>query len=310
MKCMETVQNRELKRYRNQKRVFRASRAGWKIFRFLLLFGLCFILVYPLLYMLSMAFRDIRDVYDPSVIWVPKHFSLATIREVIEVMHYPKALLNSLQVNIVSSLLQTIVCAVTGYGFARFKFRGRNLMFGIVLFSIIVPPQVTITPLYLSFKAVSLLNTPMTFYSMALLGNGLKAGLFIFLFRQFFRGMPQELEDAGAIDGCGFFSCFGRIMLPNATPVMITTVVLSIVWYWNDYFMGSMLINGHETVTMALVNLPAALRVAGGYQISDPYKFITSMQAGSLLTIAPVLLFYVIIQRFFIQGIARSGIVG
>ena len=206
---MGTAQNRELKRYRNQKILFRVSRGGWKIFRFLLLFGLCFILVYPLLYMLSMAFRAIQDVYDPSVIWVPKNFSLATIKEVIEVMNYPKALLNSLQVN-----------------------------------------------------------------------------------------------------GCGFFSCFGRIMLPNATPVMITTIVLSIVWYWNDYFMGSMLINGHETVTMALVNLPAALRVAGGYQVSDPYKFITSMQAGSLLTIAPVLLFYVIIQRFFIQGIARSGIVG
>ena len=101
-------------------------------------------------------------------------------------------------------------------------------------------------------------------------------------------------------------------MIPNVRSGMLVVVVLSLVWYWNDYFLGSMFISNHRTVMMELVNLPSGLRMLGGYEsaATDPLKIITHMQAGSLLAIAPVLGFYILIQRFFIQGVERSGIVG
>lgn len=310
IKTLSKVKDIEHKRIRTKKILSNTSTVVWKIFRAVFLFGLCFILLYPLTYMLSVSFRDMKDVYDPAVIWIPKNFTLANIKDVTQVMNYFQALRTSLQVNIVSSLLQLAICAITGYGFARFSFKGKKLLFSVMIFTIVVPPQVIITPIYLGFKSINLLNSPSTFYLMAALGCGIKSGLFIYLFKQFFSGLPRELEDAAAIDGCGFVSCFIRIMVPNAVPVFITGAVLSIVWYWNDYYMGSMLMNNHETVTMALVKLPSSLRLVSGYDIVDPYKIITRMQAGSLLTIAPILVFYIVIQRFFVQGIERSGIVG
>ena len=119
-------------------------------------------------------------------------------------------------------------------------------------------------------------------------------------------------NDAVQIDRRSFLGCFWRIMIPNVRSGMLVVVVLSLVWYWNDYFLGSMFISNHRTVMMELVNLPSGLRMLGGYEsaATDPLKIITHMQAGSLLAIAPVLGFYILIQRFFIQGVERSGIVG
>ena len=306
---MESMTSLKLS-HKQQKLLKKSQHFGWSLFRSLLLLGLSFILLYPLMYMISIAFRSMADVYNPAVVWVPEHFSVENITSALKYMKYWKALGVTVEVNVVSALFQVASCAVTGYAFARFKFPYKNILFGILVFSMIVPPQLLITPLFLGFKTVSLLNTPFPFYLMSLTGNGIKSGLVIFLFRQFFRGMPKELEDASAIDGCGFFSCFYKIMLPNSIPVIITSLVLSIVWYWNDYYIGSMLLSNHQTVTLELVRLPSALRLGSGYTVTDPYKFITSMQAGSLLTILPVLIFYLIIQRYFIQSVERSGIVG
>ena len=321
----------EQTRARAVKKLSGVGSIGWKVFRFFLLCGLCFVLLYPLLYMLSISFRSMKDIYDPSVIWVSKHWTLDNFKEVIEVMDYKRALLTSLEINVVSSLIQVVICAVVGYGFARFEFKCKGLLFALVVLTVIVPPQLISTPLYIYFKGFdffgigslvglitgtpltkNLLNTSWVFFLPAIFGQGIKSGLFIFIFRQFFGGMPRELEDAAQIDGCSFFGCFWRIMIPNVRSGMLVVVVLSLVWYWNDYFLGSMFISNHRTVMMELVNLPSGLRMFGGYEsaATDPLKIITHMQAGSLLAIAPVLGFYILIQRFFIQGVERSGIVG
>lgn len=287
------------------------SAAAWWIFRGALLFGLMFIILYPLLYMLSMTFRPTEQIYDPTVIWVPKSLTLENLKNAIELMDYPSALLVSLRINIVSALLQVAICAVTGYGFARFRFRGKNLFFMLVLVTILVPPQIIVTPLFMTFRTLNILNTAWTFYLPAVLGAGLKSGLFIFLFRQFYRGLPKELEDAAAIDGCGFFGCFLRIIIPNAGPVFITTGLLSVVWYWNDYFMSSMYLNNTDSIMTALVKLEnSATQLSGGGASVDPFQIITLMQAGSLLAILPILVLYLFLQRFFVQGVERTGIVG
>lgn len=312
-----------------KKLVYKAATVGWSVFRMVLLIGLSFVLIYPLIYMLAMAFRPLEEVYDPSVVWVSKSLTMENMTKAIEGLDYWKSLVTSVLVNVVSSLLQVAACAVTGYGFARFEFRGKKLLFGIVLFSILVPAQVVTTPSLMDFKnfdffgigsliglivghplTVNLLDTPLTFYLPAILGAGLKSGLFIFLFRQFFRGMPKELEDASAIDGCGFVKCFLRIMVPNAAPAFLTSVILSIVWYWNDYYLGSMYMKNLKTVTCALVRLKDMSIIINGENTINPYEIITMMQAGCLLTILPILIMYLILQKYFVQSAERSGIVG
>lgn len=308
---------------------YKAASAGWKIFRFLLLFGLSFVILYPLLYMLSTAFRPIEEINDPSVIWIPKTFTLENFKQVIEMMDYGKTLPTSLTLNLSVSFVQMIACMVTGYGFARFKFRFQKALFGLVLFTVLVPIQIISVPSYAYFlhfdffgigslvglftgKAltVNLLGSFLTFFLPAALGAGLKSGLFIYIFRQFFRGMPQELEDAASIDGCGIFRTFLRIMVPNTRTIMITIFMLSLVWYWNDVSLGMSYLGGTRTVTIALSNLKSAFFTFDQAAFNNPFLQITRLQAGSLLTVTPVLLLYLIVQRWFVQGILRSGIVG
>ena len=308
---------------------YKAASAGWKIFRFLLLFGLSFVILYPLLYMLSTAFRPIEEINDPSVIWIPKTFTLENFKQVIEMMDYGKTLPTSLVLNLSVSFVQMIACMVTGYGFARFKFRFQKALLGLVLFTVLVPIQIISVPSYAYFlhfdffgigslvglftgKAltVNLLGSFLTFFLPAALGAGLKSGLFIYIFRQFFRGMPQELEDAASIDGCGIFRTFLRIMVPNTRTIMITIFMLSLVWYWNDVSLGMSYLGGTRTVTIALSNLKSAFFTFDQAAFNNPFLQITRLQAGSLLTVTPVLLLYLIVQRWFVQGILRSGIVG
>ena len=293
-----------------KKLINKAVAVLWRIFRASLLLGLGFVILYPLIYAAVMAFRPGEQVYDPTVIWISKSLTLENIKNAFTLMNYPEALATSLRINVVSSILQICICAVTGYGFARFKFKGKNLLFSLVLLTVLVPPQVIITPSFMGFKTLKLINTAWTFYLPAMFGAGIKAGLFIFIFRQFFRGLPKELEEAAAIDGCGFFASFIRIIIPNAGAVFLTTVLLSFMWYWNDYYMSSMYMNNVNSVTNALVHLRANSTVLTGDITIDPYKIITLLQAGSLLAIIPPLILFLVLQRKFIQGIQKSGIVG
>ena len=127
----------------------RAIGMVWPFFRFLILFGLCFVILYPLIFMLSTAFRPNEQMNDPSVVWIPKSFTLDNIKDVWGVMKFEDTVVNTVILNRVASVLQVITCSITGYGFARFKFKGKGILFGIVVLMIIVPPQITTIPLYL-----------------------------------------------------------------------------------------------------------------------------------------------------------------
>ncbi len=290
----------------------------WPFFRFVILFGLGFVILYPLIYMVSCTFRERSDMSDPTVMWIPRHYTLNVLKETIQAMDFWNTLKTTLILNVGCSLVQVISCAITGYGFARFKFKGKGILFGVVIMMILVPTQVISLPLYTQFRyfffgKVNLIDTMWTMYLPALTANGIRSGLMILIFRQFFKGLPRELEDAAYIDGCGPFKTFIRVMVPNAASSFLTVFLFSVVWYWNDYYVSTTFFTDTKTVALMLTNLDNELKIKlfndPTVQIS-PREQIVWKEAGCLISIAPILILYAFLQKYFTEGIERSGLVG
>ena len=183
---------------------------------------------------------------------------------------------------------------------------------------VLVPTQIISIPLYVTFRyflfgAVNLIDNPLVMYLPAMTANGIRAGLMIFIFRQFFRGLPKELEDAAYLDGCGPFRTFLKVMIPNAGSSFLTVFLFSIVWYWNDYYVAGSFFSNRRTISMVLKNLDATLNVAifnnANANVSVREKIIW-LEAGCLISITPLLILYACLQKHFTEGIERSGIVG
>lgn len=314
---MQTMSKEEIGYLRRKAIVDKA----WPFFRFVIIFGLSFVILYPLIYMISCTFRERSDMSDPTVMWIPRNYTLTVLKETIKAMDFWKTLQNTLVLNIGCSFVQVLSCAITGYGFARFKFKGKGILFGIVIMMILVPTQVISLPLYTQFRyfgikglfSVNLIDTMWTMYLPAITANGIRSGLMILIFRQFFKGLPRELEDAAYIDGCGPFKTFIRVMVPNAASSFLTVFLFSVVWYWNDYYVSSTFFTENHTVALMLQNLDAQLRLAlfndANVEIS-PREQIVWKEAGCLLSITPILLMYTFLQKYFTEGIERSGLVG
>lgn len=301
----------------------------WPIFRFIILFGLAFVILKPMLFMISCAFRPQFEMNDPSIMWIPKTLIFSNFTDIWTATHMGDVLINTIMVNVVCSLLQVVTCAVTGYGFARFKFKGRGLLFVIVILQIIVPTQVILIPQFMQFRyfdifgiftaifpggdpGLNLTDSPAALYLQAFFVNGIRAGLFILLFRQFFRGLPKELEDAAHLDGCGPFTTFIRIMVPNAKTSFLTVFIFSLVWYWNDSYVSNMFFADADTIALQIGNLYTTISswLNGGTPTGVPADFMVWIEAGCLISLLPILIIYCFLQRQFIEGIERSGITG
>lgn len=290
-----------------------------------------FIVLYPVLYMISIAFRPVAQMYNPNVVWIPLSLTMENIKQAWQFMEIPKVAWNTVYLDLVSAVLQTAVCCIVAYGFARFRFRGRNVLFALVIFTIIVPPSTTLISSYLQyrsfdvayifsalnwlftgrFEGVRLVNTPFVMWLPALFGTGIRSGLFIFLYRQFFSSMPKELEEAAYIDGCGPYSCFARIIVPNAKSEIVTVLIFSIVWYYNDTFYSSTYMDSLRTISTSLEYLNENLATISPLGAAlDRYQVVTLIQAACLLTIVPLTIFYIIMQRYFTESVQRTGIVG
>lgn len=304
----------------------RISEKVWPVFRFLILFGLAFVILYPMLYMISCAVRPQSEMSDPSILWIPKTFTLDNLIETWNAIDYPKLVWDTVSVNVVCSLIQVITCSIAGYGFARFKFKGKGLMFAIVLMQIIVPTQVILIPQFMQFRyfdpfglislisgeALNLADSPWALYLQAFFCNGIRAGLFIFLFRQFFRGLPKELEDAAYLDGCGPFETFVKVMVPNASNSFLTVFIFSVVWYWNDSYVSGMFFTKSNTIALQVSNLFNTISAYfnNGTPTGIASDWLVWIEAGCLLSILPILIMYIFLQKNFVEGVERSGIVG
>lgn len=310
---MQTLSKEELRYLRRKS----ASEKVWPFFRFVIMFGLGFVILYPLIYMISCTFRDRSDMTDPTVMWIPRNYTLNVLRDTLRAMDFGNTLRTTVVLNIGCSLVQVISCALTGYGFARFSFRGKKLLFGIVVMMILVPTQVIALPLYTQFRyflfgKINLIDTMWTMYLPAMTANGIRSGLMILIFRQFFKGLPRELEDAAYIDGCGPLMTFLRVMIPNAASAFLTVFLFSVVWYWNDYYVSTMFFTNTKTIARMLTNLDSELAKQlfndPTVQIS-PREQIIWKEAGCLISIAPILIMYAFLQKYFTEGIERSGLV-
>ncbi len=297
------------------------------VIRAAFLICMSYILIYPLVYMISMSLQSSSQLLDPSVVWIPTNITFDNFIKAIQAMNYGDSLVFTLRIHIVSALIEIFTCAFVAYGFARFKFKGRNLMFGLVLVTILVPQEMIIIPLYVNFRNfdplgimslvnmifgtenyLNLLNSGWVFYIPSILGCGLRSGLFIFIYRQFFKGLPVELEEAASIDGAGPIKTFLRIVLPSSSVVIITVTIFSLIWHWNEYYITSMYFTEEKSLSVALSQISSLIINIGISQ----YNIITTgiTMAACVLTILPVLIVYLFLQKYFIQSIDRVGIVG
>ena len=307
----------------------RAKRAPYLILRAVLLIGLSFILIYPVIFMLTYAIRSPLDLQDPTVTWVPKTLTWDNLYKATQELNFASTIVSTVKVGFVSSLIQILTCGMVGYGLARFEYKLKKVVIIAVVVTILIPPQVVIIPTYLYYAFfdffgvgrliglftgtpfyISLINTPVLFYLLALFGVGIRSGLFILIFMQFFRGLPKELEEAAYVDGSGVVRTFTRIMVPNAIPAIVTVFLFSIVFYWNDYFNSLMYTPDNPTMSVALYKMITSLNGKVSNGLISKLDMSTISQAGCLLAVLPLLAIYLFFQRYFTEGIERTGIVG
>jgi multiple sugar transport system permease protein len=293
----------------------RARRILLKTGVMLLLVDVAFIFLMPVLRLLSMSVMHVMDLYDPTVVWIPRRWSWENYRLAFLALEYVKSFKNTLLMSGGAAILQTFSCAVVGYGFARFRFPGRDKLFMLVLFAMIVPPHAVIIPLFILFKSLpaptatgNWLNSYWPFLGPSAVGMGLRGALFVFIFRQFFKGMPWELEDAARIDGAGPFRVFFNIMLPPAQPAIVVVFLFSFVWHWNDSLQPTIYLSNVDKYFMMqrLSVVEAALTDMRFRAMWGTGVIMTS----ALLAVLPLLILYVFTQRFFVESIERTGLIG
>lgn len=320
--------------YRKQKSIQRFFDITYSIFRALLVIGISFIIIYPILQKISVAFKDKVDIYNPTIYMIPTNFTWENVQLAMGILDYFPMLGKTLLFVVITTLLTTASCALTGYGFARFNFPGNQILFAFVVMTILVPSTTLMLPYYLHFKnfdifgiislltgkpGVNLMNTYWPSIITSATAIGLKAGLFIYIFRQFFKGLPKEIEEASLIDGAGGIQTFFRIMLPNSVPPIITVVLFCFVWQYNDTFYTTLFMSGMELMSLKVATLSSQanqfIPVLMGYSHSsgfkaDPNHVAMVVDTGILLAIAPLILMYIAVQRYFVESIERTGIVG
>ena len=282
-----------------------------------LLICIGFIYLYPILYMLSSSLMTLDDLLDSSINWIPSSINIANYVQAAGSMDFWKSLGLSVIIAGAPTLLNVISCSIVGYGLARFEFPGKKIIMGIIIFSFILPSQVTMIPTYVLYNNIKILGSLWAFVVPAALAQGINASIFILIFYQFFKQVPKVLIEAASIDGAGYFKSFLRISLPSAGPAILTVFLFSFVWYWNESYLTRMYVAGvmQETEWTTLVvqlqkfqanyNEYAQTAASGAVTLNESISM-----AGTMLSILPVLIMYFVLQRYFIESIDRVGITG
>ncbi len=291
--------------------------------RTILLVGLCFVILFPTIQQVLQALRAPQDVNNPAVIWIPETWSLMNIKIAAMVLDYKNALFNTMKLSFISMFLQIVSTALAGYAFSRLKFKGSNILFVMVVLTIIVPPQALSLAQYFYFRDLGLLNKEGSIYLMSGLGMGIRSGIFIYIFRSFFRGLPKELEESAIVDGASVFRTFWSIMLPNARGAIVTVGLFAFVWQWNDaYYVKIFEVSTAEfpLLTMRLLNAAegmyaslfytGALNLIGQDVWANPVFLALISNVSALLMMLPLLIMYLFVQKSFVESIERTGIVG
>ncbi|MBE6904112.1 MAG: carbohydrate ABC transporter permease [Ruminococcaceae bacterium] len=300
------------------------------ILRIIFLSGFCFVILYPVILMISRGFMSRVDLMDNEVILIFKNFTLENFKVASMLLDYGTSFKNTIIITLGCTLFSLIASLLAGYAFGRYNFKLKPVLFGILLFTIIVPPQLIMMPLYMKFKSfdilgiielingspANLLNSFAPFFILSITGMGIKSGIFIYLFRQFFAGMPREIEEAAMVDGAGSFRIFATLMVPNAKTIIVMVILFSIVWQYNDVVYSQLFLTTQKVLSMQYVNLERFtqevlefLEMANGDIMVGMYVPLVK-SAGALIILAPIIIMFLVAQKFFVESIERSGIVG
>lgn len=324
-------------------------KVAWVIFRFVLLIGISYVVLMPFIQMILRSFMAPEDFVDATVWYIPKHFTLDIYKAIIKDLHYFKAFANTFLLSFGCAVIQMLVCCLIGYGFAKFKFKGNRILFMAVLFSMIVPHQTLQYSMYLNFRyfdifgifkflggggitlfghtfltgidifpeswtrfttqGINLNNSFWPLILLSLTGLAFKNGLYIFLLRQFFRGVPDELEESAYIDGSNTFRTFVQIILPLSVPMLITVFLFAFSWQWTDDFYTKVFFTNQKVLLMPdVANIPPTIKT-NVIAAEQNYKEAI-LGACGIMIIIPLVILYLFGQRYIVQGIERSGITG
>lgn len=306
------------------------ARAAKSICMTVFLIAFAYILLYPVLYMFSNAIKTKPDLYDPSVQWISKHFDFSSFSGALKALNFRKTFWNTMRFEIVSCVIEVFTCSVFAYGLARFDFKYKSILIFLLILTILIPDVMLIMPRVMYFKRLdiagilglfnkftgidlrpNLIDTSWAFYLPSIFGVGLKGSLFIFIYMNFFKSLPKELEEAAMIDGAGSFKTFLRIIIPSSGVVFLTVFIFAMVWHWNDYYLAMMYTQQNRTLSYMVANLFQYVEITfGGELCASDARTYTYPMAGCLIFIALPTSVYLVLQRKFIQSVDRVGIVG
>jgi multiple sugar transport system permease protein len=259
------------------------------------------LMLYPVIWLIMASFKEGAAIFsDPSLI--PKVWTLQNYIKGwngIGIVTFGTFFKNSFIICILCLLCNGLFCSLTAYAFARLKFPGRNFWFGVMMITLMLPTHVTTIPRYIIFRSFGWINTFLPLVVPKLFATD---AFFIFLLVQFIRGLPRDLDESARIDGCGKFGIFVRIVLPLSVPAIITTVLFTFLWTWDDFFNQLLYLNSPGKYT-----IPMGLRL---FLDSSGISSWGSMFAMSVLSILPCFILFFTMQKYFVQGIATTGIKG
>ncbi len=300
------------------------------LLRLIILPSIGFVIIYPLIYMIITSLRSKASFMNSARVWIPEDFAVKSNYSLaIDILEYGRAALATFKYQIISALLEVATCAIAAYGFARFKFRSKKILTIFLFSTILIPDIMIIIPRVVNFSRLdflgifgliakitgadlrlNILDSGFAFWLPSLFASGLKSGIIIFIYMQFFKGLPYELEEAAWVDGANPVRTFISIVIPSSGVVILTTCVFSLIWHYNDYLLASMYINNDYPLAVML-NLMTSRLATWGYLISPQNpETMAFLMAACVLFVVPMLIVYMILQRWFIESIDRVGITG
>lgn len=288
---------------------------GWifSIALYALLIAIGFVYLQPLLFMFVTSIKSPGDLLNPMVQWVPTELFAGNYEKAYQVLNYPQSLLSSIVISVIPSLLQTAIASIIGYGLARYSFRGKRLIFLLILATFIIPPQNTVIPQMLAYRDLGLLGNPLSLILPAMMGQGFRSAIFILIFYQSFISLPKVLEESARLDGASDLRIFFSVAVPSALPSYIVSFIFSVVWYWNETFLTVIFLEGGvTTLPMQLSRFTQAyenLYPPGTVNIFDRLNEAVKM-SGTFLNILPLLVMYFVLQRWFVESVEMTGITG
>ena len=296
------------------------------VVRALLMFGLCFMIIQPMITRFFMSLMEERDLYDSTIVLLPRHLTLENYKIVADLTSLPDSMLNTLWISILMSVCQIISTTLVAYGFARFDFPLKKFWFACVIVVIIVPPQTIQTALYATFvrfdilglfklftgDTVNIRSSIWPYLMMCLTCMGLKDGLYIFMMRQYFKSVPDSLEEAAYVDGCGTFRTFTTIMLPDALPIIASCFLFSFVWQWTDLFYSRNFLTGYRTYAVQMSTMVSRMSryfaTDGTQAVVVPNgRQLQLISIAVLICCIPLIILYCFTQRTFVESIVMTG---